>query len=150
VDAKQFLSQLRRELESAPENDALKQILSKIEDPAVIPEILDYVATSNDRADLKKELIAFKRLADDRNATRNTQKVIYLSATGTGIAAMVGSIGIVASLATGFFLIPLFVGGVVATHGGVAAFKATEEERTYNQIHEQLKTIEVAIADKFK
>lgn len=150
MDAKRFLADLGMELDKDPGEDGLRDILELLDDPGLIPDILDYVTHQNDRADLKKELTAIKRLSEERTSNKNTRKLICLSTTGAGIAVMVGSFAVIANLATGFFLVPLLVGGVVATHGGIAAFRTAEEERKYQQIADRIKDIESQIAEKFK
>jgi hypothetical protein len=150
MDAKLFLSRLKTELEKNPPVDGLNQLLAQLDDAALLAELLDYVTLQNDRAEVKNSVTALKRLAEDRAAGKNTKKLVCMSFTGAGIATMVGSFAVVASLATGFFVVPLLVGGVVATHGGLAAFRATEEEKKYQQIADRVKEIEVAIAEKFK
>ncbi|MCK1427438.1 hypothetical protein [Bradyrhizobium sp. 87] len=150
MDAKAFLSRLKTELEKNARVDGLNEILAQLDDAALLPELLDYVTHQNDRAEVKNSVTALRRLAEDRTANRNTKKLVCMSFTGAGIATMVGSFAVVASLATGFFVVPLLVGGIVATHGGLAAFRATEEEKKYQQIVDRVKEIEAAIAEKFK
>jgi hypothetical protein len=150
MDANTFLSGLKKELQKNPRVDDLNKILAQLDDAGLLPELLDYVTHQNDRAEVKNALTALKRLAEDRTASKNTKKLVCNLFTGVGITTMVGSIAVAANLATGFFMFPLLVGAVVATHGGLAAFRATEEEKKYQQIADRVKEIEAAIAEKFK
>ena len=150
MDGKKFLTDLKTELDKNPDIDGLRAILDLLDDAGTTPGLLDYVALQNDRADLKNMLTAIRRLAEDRAANRNTRKLISMAFTGAGISTMVGSFAVVASLATGFFVVPLLVGGIVATHGGLAALRNTDEENKYKQLVSKLEKIESEIAEKFK
>ena len=82
---------LKAELDKDPGNAGIGQILGKLDDPGLLPVILEYAASEGNRADIKGRLTAIKRLAEDRNSNRNTRKVIYISITGVGAATVVGS-----------------------------------------------------------
>ncbi|MCK1546177.1 hypothetical protein IVB12_30620 [Bradyrhizobium sp. 179] len=113
--------------------DGLNEILAQLDDAALLPELLDYVTHQNDRAEVKNSVTALKRLAEDRTANKNTKKLVCMSFTGTGIATMVGSFAVVASLATGFFVVPLLVGGIVATHAALRRLEPRKRKRSISK-----------------
>jgi hypothetical protein len=150
VDSKQVLNDLRKDLGQRPDIEALKLIRMKLDDASFIPEMLDDLKVMNDRADVMNALAALMREADDMSHRRKTQTTGYFYAVGAGGAAMVASIGLVATAVSGFFIFPLFLGATVATHGYINAISASEEERVYTQIVERLGAIKKAIEEKLK
>ncbi len=149
MDVIKFLSDLKDDLKKAPDTEGLKEIRKKLDDAALIPEIKDYLKSTNNSAPLLNGITDLRRLADDLNAKRATQKAIFVGITGTGCAAAVGSVVLIITLPTGAFLLPWFVGAVVAVHGGISAVDTSEEERMYQQIHERL-NIDKVVSEMLK
>ncbi|MCK1400529.1 hypothetical protein IVB45_04530 [Bradyrhizobium sp. 4] len=150
MDSKEVLNQLRDSLGKRPDIDTLKMIRAMLDDAGFLPEMVDDLRRMNDRADVINGLVALKRDADDMSHRRKTQTTAYFLVTGTGGTAMVGSIALVATAVSGFFILPLFLGLTVATHGYISAIASSEEERIYSQIAERLGAIENAIEEKLK
>lgn len=151
MDVNDFLSELKRDLDKEPDAPGLRAIRAKLDDFALPREMTDYLRSkTNNPAELMNRLVALKRQADDMNASRGTQKTTAFLVTGAGGAAMVGSIALVATAVSGFFLLPLILGATVAAHGYLSATEAAEEERLYQQITSRLEAIEKELTEKLK
>ncbi len=150
MDSKTVLNGLRKDLGNRPDIGALKLIRMKLDDVSFIPEMIDDLRKMNDRADVMNALGGLRREADDMSHRRKTQTTGYFYAVGAGGAAMVASIGLIATAVSGFFIFPLFLGATVATHGYLNAISSSEEERIYTQIADRLGEINKVIEEKLK